>query len=384
MNQKVNKVTPFAVSGISLLLTSGMSINATLPYIKDHLSLNQTQSELLSTMPSLTVVTFLLLSTAIINKIGMKKTVLLGLILVAVGGVLPVFTPNSYEAILVSRLVLGAGLGMYVSSAVNYINELFVGKQRMTLLGIRNSMESIGQMVLTFVAGILLSFGWQFSFLVYLFAIPVGLLFYFFVPDVKIDKVVSEEKVKMKVLPILTFFFASIMVMNSIAIAVRFPTLAIDLKGPGYNPSNYLALMPVLGIIAGFLFQKLASTLKYRILYLAVIINLVANLLISLSYQSFLLLVIGLLISSIPVAWVLPFIFNHIERIASGMPTRFLTSFIFLGCNFGVLTAPLVMQGMTYFGGTSNLYFPFYIFTIIFGVLLVCLVLLRKKLTKTL
>ncbi|MGX7023473.1 MFS transporter [Vagococcus hydrophili] len=381
MNQKVNKVTPFAVSGLSLLLTSGMSINATLPYIKEHLSLSQTQSELLSTIPSLTVVTFVLLSTAIISRIGMKTTVLLGLFLVAIGGVLPVFTPNSYEAILVSRLILGSGLGLYVSSAVNYINELFTGKQRMALLGIRNSMESIGQMALTFIAGLLLSVGWQFSYLIYLFAIPVGILFYLFVPDVKKEKVASDKKVKIKILPVLAFFFASIMVMNSIAIAVRFPALAIDLKGAGYNPSNYLALMPVLGIIAGFLFQKIASLLKYRILYLAVIVNLVANLLIASSKQSFSLLVVGLLISSIPVAWVLPYIFNHIEKIASGMPTRFLTSFIFLGCNFGVLTAPLVMNGMAFLGGTSNLYFPFYIFTFIFALLLIFLILLRKKLT---
>ncbi|MDT2815486.1 MFS transporter [Vagococcus carniphilus] len=379
MNQKVNKVTPWAVLSVSLILTSGMAINGTLPLIKEHLSLSQTQSELLGTIPSLTVFLVVLLSTLIVKKIGMKKTVLMGLSLVAIGGTLPILTPNSYPAILLSRLILGAGLGCYNSSAVNYINELFVGKQRMNLLGMRNSMESIGQMFLTFIAGLLISFGWQFSYLIYLGAIPIAILFYFFVPDVKKEESTTKEKKKITLLPILSVIFASIMVMNSIAIAVRFPALAVALKGATYNTSLYLALMPVLGIISGFLFQKLTSLIKHRILYVAVIINLLANLLIAVSANSFFLLVLGLLISSIPVAWVLPYLFNHIEKISGGMNTRFLTSLIFLGCNFGVLIAPVLMRLFEMMGGTSDLYFPFYVFTCMFLFLLIILVFVHNK-----
>lgn len=379
MNQKVNKVTPWAVLSVSLILTSGMAINGTLPLIKEHLSLSQTQSELLGTIPSLTVFIMVLLSTLIVKKIGMKKTVLIGLSLVALGGTLPIITPNSYPAILLSRLILGAGLGCYNSSAVNYINELFAGKQRMNLLGMRNSMESIGQMLLTFLAGTLISFGWQYSYFVYLSALPIAVLFYFFVPDVKREESTAGQKKKITLLPILSVLFASIMVMNSIAIAVRFPALAVALKGANYNTSLYLAIMPILGIISGFLFQKLTSVIRHRILYLAVVINLLANLLIAISDNSFILLVAGLLISSIPVAWVLPYLFNHIEELSGGMDTRFLTSLIFLGCNFGVFIAPILMRLFEMMGGTSDLYFPFYIFTGMFLLLLLILVFVHQK-----
>lgn len=382
MKQKVNKLTPWVVLSISLILTSGMAINGTLPLIKEHLSLTQTQSELLGTIPSLTVFIAVSFSTFIIKKIGMKKTVLIGLILVATGGVLPVLTPNSYIAILISRLILGAGLGCYNSSAVNYINELFEGKQRMSLLGMRNSMESIGQMVLTFVSGLLIVLGWQYSYLIYLSAIPVAILFYFFVPDVKRDDVSKKKSIRISFLPVVSILFASIMVMNSIAIAVRFPALAVDLKGSTYNTSNFLAMMPILGIVAGFMFQWLTSWFKHRILYLAVVINIFANFLIAISSNSFLLLVIGLLISSIPVAWILPFLFNHIEKIARGMDTRLLTSFIFLGCNFGVLIAPVLMKIITMIGGASDLYFPFTFFTGMFVVLLLLVMLVCKKVVK--
>ena len=383
MNPTINRWTPISVLSISLILTSGMSINGTLPLIKEQLSLTQTQSELLGTIPSLTVFIFVLLSNVLIHKIGMKKLVLLGLILVAVGGTLPVIAANNYYLILLSRLLLGAGLGCYNSSSVNYINELFVGKQRMSLLGMRNSMESIGQMVLTFIAGYLITFGWRFSYLIYLFAVPIWLLFYFFVPEVENKVVKTKEKIRPQAISILSVLFASIMVMNSIAIAVRFPALAIEIKGENYNTSLFLALMPVLGIVSGFLFQRITSRMKHRILYLAVFINMIANFLVAIGNQHFGFLVIGLLISSIPVAWVLPFLFNHIEKIAKGISTRLLTSFIFLGCNLGVFLAPVLMSLIASIGGTTDLYFPFYVFTGLFAVMLIGLMIGFRQYTKS-
>lgn len=373
MQSKISRITPYAVLSISLILTSGMAINGTLPLIKEQLSLTQTQSELLGTIPSLTVFIFVLFSNLLIKKMGMKRLVLFGLSLVAIGGALPVLFPNSYLLILLSRLILGAGLGCYNSSSVNYINELFEGKQRMQLLGMRNSMESIGQMLLTFVSGFLLLLGWRFSYLIYLTALPIGILFYFFVPEVKREVAEKSEVLRPKLLPVLSVLFASIMVMNSIAIAVRFPGLAVDIMGPRYNTSFFLGLMPVLGILSGFLFQKITSRIGHRILYVAVFINMIANLLVALGRQSFIFLVIGLLISSIPVAWVLPYLFNHIELLAKGISTRMLTSFIFLGCNMGVLMAPLLMSFFAFIGGTEDLYYPFYVFTCLFLLLLIAL-----------
>lgn len=382
MSQKVSKITPYAVLSISLILTSGMAINGTLPFIKEQLSLTQTQSELLGTIPSLTVFLFVLFSNVLIKKMGMKRLVLFGLVLVAIGGTLPVIASNNYYLILFSRLILGAGLGCYNSSSVNYINELFTGKQRMNLLGMRNSMESIGQMLLTFLSGFLLTFGWSYSYLIYLFALPIALLFYFVVPKVENEEEEVKEKNRPSLLSIGSVLFASVMVMNSIAIAVRFPGLAVDIKGLDYNASFYLGLMPVLGILSGFLFQQITSRIEHRILYVAVFINMLANLLIAVGRMSFVLLVVGLLISSIPVAWVLPFLFNHIEEIAKGISTRMLTSFIFLGCNIGVLIAPVLMSIISKIGGSSDLYFPFYVFTVFFLILLIGLILGFKKYTK--
>lgn len=374
MEQKLNKFTPLAVLSISLILTSGMAINGTLPMIKEHLAISQTQSELLGTVPSFAVVFFVLASTPISAKIGMKKTVLTGLCLVAFGGALPILTPNSYGLILLGRLILGVGLGLYNSLSVSYINALFIGKQRSQLLGMRNSMESIGQMLLTFLAGGLVIVGWKYAYSIYLFALPVALFFWFVVPDVKIAPQTVKKKKRFSTFTIVSILFAASLVMNSIAIAVRFPALAIELKGANFNTSNYLAMMPILGVVSGFLFEKVCSRLKIRILYLAVLINIGVNVMIGFSQYSFALLAIGLLVSSIPVAWALPFLFNHIDVVSGDSDPYVVTSFVFVGCNLGVFSSPIIMKGIQLVGKSDNLFFPFYVFGILFTLILMAMI----------
>ena len=66
---------------------------------------------------------------------------------------------SSFKLIFIGRIVLGAGLGLFNSLAVTLINRIYTGDVEASLLGIRNSMEGIGQSILTFVAGILLNIG---------------------------------------------------------------------------------------------------------------------------------------------------------------------------------------------------------------------------------
>lgn len=375
--QKKDRLIGTIVLSVSLVLTSGVAVNGTLPMLKEHLSLTQTQSELLATIPSVTVVIFLLLSNKVVERIGMKKTVLIGLTLAAIGGTLPALTPNSYPSILFGRLLLGTGLGLYNALSVNYINALFKGRQKSFLLGIRNAMENIGQMVLTSLAGVWMVKSWEHAYYIYLIALPIAVLFAIFVPDVQVATPVKRTTQSLK-LPLsgwLTILFASSMLMNAIAISVRFPTLGIELKGVGFPSSQYLALLPILGIVAGILFQPLLERLSFGLIYLALVVTILSNLLIALSSHSFLLLVIGLFISSIPVAWVMPYIFNHLTEVSGNVPEHRMTSFVFVGCNLGVFSAPLIMRWFELLGGADNLRTPFVLFIFMFSLILILLLL---------
>ncbi|MDQ8299191.1 MFS transporter [Enterococcus faecium] len=372
MNNQKSLLQKGAILSISLMLTSSQAINGVIPQMKQSLGISQSQSELLGTAPSITVILFILLSSYFAKRIGMKKTIILGLLLAGIGGIIPVFTAT-FQTVLISRVILGAGLGVYNSLAVTYISSLYSGNTRATLLGIRNSMEALGQTILIFLAGVLVNINWTASFLVYAIAFPVALLFALKVPEIRDENSdIPENHVKEKMNPMIfaLVLFAILLVMNSIAISVRFASIATEIKGVNFNASNYLALMPILGILAGFMFGPINKWIGKGTLYLGIIFFIISNLLIAVSNGNMTFLLTGLFLSSITGSWCFPFIFSNLDKVTTKNTINFATSLIFIGCNIGNFIAPIAMQLAQFLTRSTNLTAPFFVFAGIFIVIL--------------
>lgn len=383
MNNQKSLLQKGAILSISLMLTSSQAINGVIPQMKQSLGISQSQSELLGTAPSITVILFILLSSYFAKRIGMKKTIILGLLLAGIGGIIPVFTAT-FQTVLISRVILGAGLGLYNSLAVTYISSLYSGNTRATLLGIRNSMEALGQTILIFLAGVLVNINWTASFLVYAIAFPVALLFALKVPEIRDENSdIPENHVKEKMNPMVftLVLFAILLVMNSIAISVRFASIATEIKGVNFNASNYLALMPILGILAGFMFGPINKWIGKGTLYLGIIFFIISNLLIAVSNGNMTFLLTGLFLSSITGSWCFPFIFSNLDKVTTKDTINFATSLIFIGCNIGNFIAPIAMQFAQFLTRSTNLTAPFFVFAGIFMVVLCVILFVTKKKT---
>lgn len=383
MNNQKSLLQKGAILSISLMLTSSQAINGVIPQMKQSLGISQSQCELLGTAPSITVILFILLSSYFAKRIGMKKTIILGLLLAGIGGIIPVFTAT-FQTVLISRVILGAGLGLYNSLAVTYISSLYSGNTRATLLGIRNSMEALGQTILIFLAGVLVNINWTASFLVYAIAFPVALLFALKVPEIRDENSdIPENHVKEKMNPMVftLVLFAILLVMNSIAISVRFASIATEIKGVNFNASNYLALMPILGILAGFMFGPINKWIGKGTLYLGIIFFTISNLLIAVSNGNMTFLLTGLFLSSITGSWCFPFIFSNLDKVTTKDTINFATSLIFIGCNIGNFIAPIAMQFAQFLTRSTNLTAPFFVFAGIFMVVLCVILFVTKKKT---
>lgn len=383
MNNQKSLLQKGAILSISLMLTSSQAINGVIPQMKQSFGISQSQSELLGTAPSITVILFILLSSYFAKRIGMKKTIILGLLLAGIGGIIPVFTAT-FQTVLISRVILGAGLGLYNSLAVTYISSLYSGNTRATLLGIRNSMEALGQTILIFLAGVLVNINWTASFLVYAIAFPVALLFALKVPEIRDENSdIPENHVKEKMNPMVfaLVLFAILLVMNSIAISVRFASIATEIKGVNFNASNYLALMPILGILAGFMFGPMNKWIGKGTLYLGIIFFIISNLLIAVSNGNMTFLLTGLFLSSITGSWCFPFIFSNLDKVTTKDTINFATSLIFIGCNIGNFIAPIAMQFAQFLTRSTNLTAPFFVFAGIFMVVLCVILFVTKKKT---
>lgn len=379
MKNQNNVLQKVGVLGISLMLTSSQAINGVIPQMKEALNISQSQSELLGTAPSITVILFILLSSYVADKLGMRKTIIIGLLLAGIGGILPVFVAN-FPIVLISRIILGAGLGLYNSLAVSYISALYTGNTRASLLGMRNSMEAIGQTVLIFLAGVLVNISWTASFSVYASAFPIALLFALKVPEVKIEKSeTGSVKEKMNPAVYALVLFAILLVMNSIAISVRFSSIVTEINGSAFNASNYLALMPILGIAAGFIFGTVNRTLGNKTMYLGIGFFILSNLFIAMSSGNMVLLLLGLFLSSIPGSWCFPFIFSNLDRITTKNTVNLATSLIFIGCNIGNFIAPIAMSFTQMITGSNELTAPFYVFAVLFILVLLVTIFANQK-----
>lgn len=180
MTIKIDKNKPLLKIGIlaiSTLLTAASAVSGTMPMMEKQFSGEGSANvKALLTIPSIGMVIFVLLSSIFIKYLGKRKTVLLGLFLGLIGGTLPFFI-NNFHVIQVSRFVLGMGNGLYSTSTASLIGDIWSGDEQRTLLGYQSAIQTFGQSLAVFVAGLLLGINWHAAYLVYLLFIPIIILF---------------------------------------------------------------------------------------------------------------------------------------------------------------------------------------------------------------
>ena len=75
----------------------------------------------------------------------------------------PLFS-QSYSIVLASRAGLGIGFGLINSLAVSMIDAFYHGDERASMIGFQSAFQGFGAALMTFVAGQLVQFGWQYTF----------------------------------------------------------------------------------------------------------------------------------------------------------------------------------------------------------------------------
>lgn len=376
-------ITKVAFLGISFMLTSAYAINGALPQMTKSLGVSATEVQALATTPSIVVTVFVLLSSFIAAKLGDKKTIILGMLLVGFAGIVPFFV-SSYAPILVSRMVLGAGFGIFNSLAVSMIAVMYQGQTRATMLGWRAAAEQIGQAVLTFVAGLLLNFGWHTTFLVYLLAFPILYLFYVRVPDTTEMLAEAEEKQgkaakkslegPKKISPVVWILtlFAAFLVIDYMAIQLSFPFMAQSLGVNGMVVSTILSFMLVAAMVGGIVYGTIQKLFGRFTLQVGLILMAISNYLVAFSNHNFVMLTIGVLLIGFPLQLISPFIFSQLPNLAPLKKQPFVTSIILIGFNVGVFVEPFIISFLAGIMGnhTSNVAAAAYTTIPLLGVIL--------------
>ena len=380
---KLNSFAKFSLLSISILLMSHLAISPVIPnlysfYHGSNPNIGLASVESLATIPAMMITIFVLLSNGVIKFIGKKNTVLLGLILIFIFGIVPAFTTN-FKVVLISRLLLGAGIGLFNSLSISMISDFFDEEHRGTMIGLRTAFLNIGKALTTFISGYLLIYGIQYTFLVYALVLPIFIIFLLFVPNAENvnNKKVSIKFHKETILLTLLTFLVGISYMGA---TIKIPTLLAEKYH--YQPDvarNLLTILALSGILSGVIFGILVKRFKNLTLPIMLSFMAVGSILFTLTNNIVIFYVAAIFIG-ISFVGTMSFNFFYISKELENKFINFATSVILVGGNIGVILTPVVLTKIPEALNLEKYTTPFFITTALMLVsTLVSYTVLRNK-----
>lgn len=339
---------------ISIFLMMAPAISPALPLMYHAFpGVDQAGVETLATIPNIGIVIGLLISPFLIRFIGEKATILTGLIVTLLSGTFPMYA-TAYTPILISRFLIGAGIGLFNSLAVSLIPQFYSSNEdeMATMIGFQNVMGSLGAAIASFLISFLITISWHAAFAIYFLVIPVLILFTIFVPlpREKVDENGKKAKkpkqtINKKVVLIAIFMF--LIFLFYMPVSFKIPALVVEEKLG--TVSELSLLTGILNLVSipidasfGFFFKKLHDKvfpLGFLIVTLGFFIIAFAG--------NFAILAIGNLVLGIGFGLAIPYMYNWLDWSAPKDSVNLATTIVLVLVNVGCAISPMVLNAMT-------------------------------------
>lgn len=176
---------------LTLLFSSMMTIMANaviapaLPLITksfEHIANVAILSKMIMSIPSLTIAFTAPIMGRLSDKYGRKKILIASLLIYALAGTTGFYLENIF-LILVFRLIFGIGIAGIMTSITALIGDIFNGHEQSKFLGLQGTFMALGGIIFISSSGFLAEISWHYSFLIYLFSIPITILAVFKVKE---------------------------------------------------------------------------------------------------------------------------------------------------------------------------------------------------------
>lgn len=379
--RRINTDSPMfrvALLSPSLLLSDTGAVSPTLPYLaKQFPEVSQTAIQSFITMPALAGILATLAAAAIASAIGKRRLVLIGILCIVVGGVSPLLLiPAGNFVLLMSvRALVGIGVGLLQPLSASLIADFFRGKKRHTMLGLQSSVVGLGNVIWGLVVSVLMLFGWQAAFFVYLAALGVFALIWVFVPDPKnVSTLVASEdeaasgKSNDHVavtsgaarfgLPwgtISASLLMLFMTMGFMALGISVPFLAIDQRGftDGSGVSLIMTTFGVSSIVTGLAFGLVFGKLRSWTATVSLMV-LASGLALAAVAGSLAILFVAAALVGLGFGTYMPFAITTMNARANAAQSVLVTAILFTGASVGGFLAPYFFGAIDKLTGNTD------------------------------
>jgi MFS family permease len=230
------------------------------------------QITMLATSVFITMMLFSLIITPLLaRRFDKRPLILIAIAIYTIAGLLMLWFSTTYEAILISRLLQGACMGIATPLGVAVINNAYDGLTRMSMFGWANAFGAAVSIASGTIAGILAANNWRYIFLMYTIFIVVLLIQFMFLPHVPPETFGKDkEKIKIhytgkqviKLVMVSGYVYAFMLCTIVVSIKSTFVIEERQLGNVALLAGIFLSVSGIFNVLSGVVYGFLARGLK--------------------------------------------------------------------------------------------------------------------------
>lgn len=363
-------ITLIAIWSISAVISlPGLAVS---PILGDLHTIFPSSSDLeiqmLTSLPSLLIIPFVLLSGRLSVGRDKIKILMIGLSLFFGSGILYFFA-HSMGALIVISCLLGIGAGIMIPLSTGFIVDYFSGEYRVKQLGYSSAINNMTLVLATMLTGYLANINWHYPFLVYTLPGGVIILSSFLRKNPPNEKnivepaVVNEDKIvgdidrhKLSGLMMLYFFITYVVLV----ISFYLPFLIQDYKMSSSISGGMISLFFFAIMLPGFFLNRVIQYLRDRTTTFS-LLCIAVGLLMVCFFRNVALIGVGCLLVGLGYGIMQPIIYDKTARSASAQKATLALSFVMSVNYLAIMLCPFLVDSIKAILHTHNTHAPFLI-----------------------
>lgn len=236
------------------------------------------------TLPFMVNMVFSILAGPIAKIISKKVTMLIGIAIILLAGIIALFLGKSnFSYLLAASALFGVGQGLLSTLTMALPADYFDGQERAALMGLQSSFVNFGGMIIAFIGALLSGIDWIYAYLVAFVTIPIFIVVLANLPSKEPVKVVLEASTEAKVTQEKVKFSSFVIIVLIIdiiygAFMFTFPlnfSLFMTTYGLGTITTAGLVqtTMSGLGGISGILYGRMFKGMKSQLVTFSFVIT---------------------------------------------------------------------------------------------------------------
>ena len=343
----------FSISALNAL--PGLAVSPILGDLnKIFQSATDLEIQMLSSLPSLLIIPFILLSGKLTEKVNNLLLLQIGLAIFGVSGILYLLSNKMWQLIAISAM-LGIGSGLIVPLSTGLISRYFVGAYRTKQFGYSSAITNITLVLATTLTGYLAEVNWHLPFLVYLFPFISIFLTHYLKKDLSsyhpsddipsdTAKEMGKRGMNVKALIKLMAFYG-LATYLVIIISFNLPFL-MEEYGLSSGRAGILISLFFLAIMApGFVLNRIVQVLGRRI-YMVCLLMIACGMGIILLSRSEILIALGCVLNGLSYGIIQPLIYDKTSDVAVPHKVTLALAFVMAMNYVAILLCPFIVDAV--------------------------------------